>query len=155
MTDFFVAHVPKNFRDDFGELVVEGDTHMVCDQLAKISPNLLVRRRKRLDNSYEYIVSEICIDGKERWVMRRDYLDPRLVKDIEYILHVPYEHRYAEAEKLEAKIEADNHEYELDKLYDQFGRPMLTELERCGFIQRPVSYPKRGVTGGRGSLERS
>ena len=34
------------------------------------------------------------------------------------------------------------------------GAPMWGLMERTGFSRRPVSYPKRGVTGGQGSLRR-
>jgi hypothetical protein len=34
----------------------------------------------------------------------------------------------------------------MEQFYERMGGPMWTELERDGFIQRPVSYPKRNAT---------
>jgi hypothetical protein len=48
-------------------------------------------------------------------------------------------------------MEAESREREFEDLYESMGRPMWTDLERCGFIQRGSSYAKRGVAGGRGS----
>jgi hypothetical protein len=77
--------------------------------------------------------------------MRVEALDGRLIEHLQFLLHVPFEQRFAEAERRADKIEADAKEKNLDELYERMGRPMWTELERCGFIDRNRSYAKRGV----------
>lgn len=158
MSELAVPATPDNFRDDFGVEVVDGDTYMICERIRELSEKvtgdphaLRIRRRIRGDGSYYYIVSEICRDKVERWVLRASALDGRIIARLEYMLHVPYEHRFKEAEKIEAKYEAELKEAQLDKLYETMGAPMLPKLEQCGFITRPRSYPKRGTTGGKGS----
>jgi len=59
---------------------------------------------------------------------------------------MPLAERLAKLEKDEYKIEADRKEAQLDDLYERVGRPMWTQLEHDGFIQRGVSYPKVGVS---------
>lgn len=160
MTDWFIPRQPENLRGDFGG-IVEHDVYHIAERMKELSPNLLLRDRARGGgwtspmNGKRWIISEISIDGVERWVMGRQDLDARIIEDLEYMLHVPYEKRFAEAERLEAQIMKQNHEDELDELYEHMGAPMLPLLERTGFTQRGLSYPKRGAVGGKGSRRKS
>jgi hypothetical protein len=150
VSDLLIQHVPKNFRSDWGTTEVTGDLYNICNRMAELSPNLLMRDRAGYgwpeDGGKRYICSEICVDGIERWVWGFQELDARVIEKLEYMLHVPFEIRFAEAERLEAQIEEARKQAELDRLVETVGLPMLPDLERTGFIQRPVSYRKGNAT---------
>jgi hypothetical protein len=65
------------------------------------------------------------------------------------IMHVPFEKRLEAAERDEDEHNRKRKEDELDTLYERMGRPMWTQLEHDGFIQRGRSYAKGGVYGKR------
>ena len=155
MPDFFVPITPTNFRDDWGRLEVTGDVYNICRRMRELSPNLRLRERRDWDDGgFRYIVSEISLDGAERWVMGLNELDGRLIERLQRMLHVPFEDRFAAAERAETKLKAQQDETKLDMLAENIGLPMLTDLERTGFVSRPRSYAKAGHVGGRGSLRR-
>jgi hypothetical protein len=88
---------------------------------------------------------EHCKDGVERLVFKVAALDARVEKRLHELMHMPLAARLAQIEKDQYRLEAEEKEYELDDLYERVGRPMWTQLEHDGFIQRGVSYPKAGV----------
>lgn len=165
MSDLLVAATPDNLRFDGGSLAVEGDVYDICGRLAELSSKtfgnkhrLLMRDRKdswAKHGGKRYIVSEIGEDGVERWVQGFDTIDGHIIEKLEYMLHVPFEKRFAEAEKLEAKLKAEGEENTLNEYAENVGLPMQRDLERTGFIQRRTSYSKSGHMGGRGSLRRA
>lgn len=161
MSDLLVAATPDNYRSDFGSLQVEGDVYGICDRLAELSTKTfgnkhrLVLRDRKDEPGRRYVVSEIGEDGVERWVKGFDRIDGHVIESLEYMLHVPFEKRFAEAEALEAKTKADAEEETLDNYAEMVGLPMLRDLERTGFIQRRTSYSKSGPMGGRGSMRRA
>jgi hypothetical protein len=59
----------------------------------------------------------------------------------QFILNVPFNERFAAAEKLEAENDAKVHAEEMDRLYEQVGAPMLHQLRKDGFVDSTVSYP--------------
>lgn len=149
MSSLAIPARPDNFRARAGMHMLESDVFDICGRVKDLDPNLLVYA---LDppvafagKTYNFAIQEVCADGVERLVQRFEGLDARVIEQLEYLLHVPFEKRFAEAEKLEAKAEAENREREFDHLVENIGLPMLPDLERTGFIQRPKSYAKRGV----------
>lgn len=152
-TDLVLATTPRNMRYVRGH--VEGDVFRICERLEEIDKSLFVYPLdppvKAGDRTCHYSIVEECADGVPRLVFRATALDARILEHVQYLMNVPFEKRFAEAEARADKLEAEARENEKDELYETMGRPMLTDLERCGFIQRRTSYAKRGVTGGRGS----
>lgn len=139
---------PDNLRGRYGALV-ESDVYDICSRIKEVDPNLYIQLLdppvQFAGKVYHYAIVEVCRDGVERLVCRVEELDARVIEHMQYLLHVPFEKRFAEAERLEAKAEAERREKEHAELYERIGRPMWTDLERCGFIQRPASYAKRGI----------
>lgn len=133
-------------------VLVESDVFDICGQLKAIDPNLKVIWFDREKDPY--VISETSLDGVERLVFKAQELDGRVVEKIRYIMSVPLEERMALVVKANEAFEAAKAEADLDELYESMGRPMWTQLEHDGFIQRGVSYPKSGVAGGKGSAKR-
>lgn len=127
---------PDNVRGRFGQWVTS-DVFHIADRLKELDPHLMV---SALDppvvwagKTYHFTISEMCRDGVERFVTRAQALDGRVVTSCERMLRVPFEHRFAEAEKEADKWEAEEHERQLDLLYERMGGNMRIQLERCGF----------------------
>lgn len=132
---------------------VESDMFDIAKRLTEIDRSLHVFEIVEGDQ-HVYAVMEHCADGEERLVFKAEVLDARILDKVRYLFSVPFEHRFAEAEAEEARANAQFQEDQLDELYERVGRPMWTELDACGFIDRSTSYPKTGVTRGKGSLAR-
>jgi hypothetical protein len=77
-----------------------------------------------------------------------------VIERLQRIMHMDLRERLAVLEAEEYKYEADRKENELEALYENMGDSFRRQLYRDGFSQSPVSHPKRGVTGGRGSAKR-
>ena len=137
------AGAPSNLRSSFGHLV-ESDVFDICKRIKEIDPNLLVYVMPEASRKRWSIV-ENCRDGVERFVFHTDELDGRVIEKLQYLLRVPFSERFDAAERLEAKAQEEQKQRELDQLYETIGAPMLRDLDRCGFIQRPRSYAKRGI----------
>lgn len=126
---------------------VDGDVYNISERIAEIDPSLWIDPLDPPvtigDQTWNWAITELCADGVERLVFRTAELDARILEHVQYLLHVPFEHRFAEAEAREVKIEAERKENELNELYENIGGPMRIDLERCGFADRPESYAKR------------
>lgn len=148
MTDLLLPR-PDNVRGRFGTYVTS-DVFHISDRLKEVDKSLYA---STLDPpihwqglTYNFAISEICADRQERLVMRVEALDGRVIERVERMLKIPFEQRFAELEKLEAKWKKEDEERQLNELYERMGGDMLYQLDRCGFIQRPVSYAKRNAT---------
>jgi hypothetical protein len=136
---------PQNLRGETRGQFVESDVFNICNRLREVDRSLYVYDFGR-DARPRYSVCEMCRDGVERLVYRVNELDARVVEHVQYLLHVPFETRFAQAEALETKHNEEQKQYELDKLTNEVGLPMLRQLEHDGFIEtRGKSYAKRGV----------
>lgn len=121
---------------------VDGDMFDICGRLAEISPRLYIVELTEGDNA-AYVIMESCDDQVQRQVMKVAELDARVLEQVRYLLHVPFEHRYAAIEAENAKFEADHHENILEEQYEKMGGQFRKQLEHDGFItHRGVSYPK-------------
>lgn len=138
------AGAPDNLRSHFGHLV-ESDVFDICERIKEIDKSLTVYLMPEASKK-RFSIVELCADGVERFVFNTDELDARVLEKLRYLLRVPFIKRLDAAEKLEAKAEEDARNRKLDDLYENMGAPMLRDLERCGFIQRPRSYSKRGMS---------
>ena len=150
MNDALVVPVHQsNFRQN-GNAPLTGDMFNICERIKEIDANLYIYQLdppvQLGDRTLNYSIAEVCQDRVERLVMRVEKLDARIIEHMQYLLRVPFEQRFAEAERLTDKFEADHKENELDKLYENLGAPMFRQLEHDGFItHRGRSFPKRGV----------
>jgi hypothetical protein len=136
---------PDNYRSEHRGQFVESDVYNICNRIQEVDRSLYVYDFGR-DAKPRYSVCEMCKDGVERLVYRPHELDGRVVEHVQYLLHVPFDTRFAQAEALEAKRAEEQKQYELDKLTNDVGLPMLKQLEHDGFIEtRGRSYAKRGV----------
>lgn len=139
---------PDNLRVPLGSRahLVESDVYHICERLREIDPNLYLYALDPPvefgDKTYRWSVNEFCGDGVERLVARYEELDARIIENILYLAHVPFEKRLAEAERIEAQNEADNKQAELEELYERFGGPMRHQLFHDGFADSPTSYRK-------------
>lgn len=125
---------------------VEGDVYNICERIREVSERLTVVPLVNDPNGHNYCIAERCEDGVERTIVKVYELDQRVVTHLLKLMAKPLSERLAELERTERRLEEQEKENQLDDLYERLGRPMWTELERCGFIeQRPVSYPKRGI----------
>ncbi len=149
---------PTNLRLREGTTarMVESDLYDICNRIREVSRRLYLLELDG-DDHYEYAVMEHCDDDVERLVFKvnRNQLDGRVIDKLQSLLAKPLPERLRELEVLEYKWEADRKDAELEDLYERVGRQMWIDLEQSGFITRPVSFPKRGVTGGLGSRNRS
>ena len=143
-------HLPAGATATF----IDGDLYDICARMRELDPNLYAVLLEHGGTGYSYAIMERCADGVERLIFKVRELDNRVIDKLREIMAIPLEHRYRELEKREYKLEEERRERELDELYERMGAPMWGLMERTGFSQRPVSYPKAGVAGGRGSLRR-
>lgn len=132
---------------------VENDVYDICKRMREVSDRLYAVQLEE-GGRHAFAIMEHCDDGVERLVFKTKELDARVIEKLQRLMSMPFDVRVRECEKAEYEADALRKENELEDLYERVGRPMWTELERCNFITRPVSYPKTGVTGGKGSLRR-
>lgn len=133
---------------------IDSDLYDICERIKHIDESLYIVEMAE-GSKHAFAIMEDCRDGQQRLVFKVHVLDARVLHKLQEIMAKPLHERIAELDAVHHRIEEQERENELEDLYERIGRPMWTELERCGFIQRPVSYPKTGVTGGRGSLAKA
>lgn len=131
---------------------VDGDVYDICTRLAEVSPALQVITLTGQENKYTHVIAENCDDGVTRLIFKvgpaskdTPLLDGRVVEKCQRLLQQPMDKRIEALDKEAKAWEEADREYRHEKLYEEMGRPMLHQLEKSGFIQRPVSYPKAGV----------
>lgn len=154
--DLHLPFKPSNLEVPYGysDVHVDGDLYNICERVKEISPDLFIIPLPEGSGPWRFSIGERCKDGVERLVFHTRELDGRVVDELRRIMAMPLNERLRKLEQEEHQFDADERERQLDELYETVGRPMWTELEKCGFIQRGVSYPKSGATGGKGSLKR-
>jgi hypothetical protein len=149
-----VAPTNLHLRDSVTTRFVENDVYDIAKRMREVSPDLYAIEAEE-NGKVAWIIMEHCNDGIDRLVFRTPHFDGRVIAKLQHLMSVDLHTRLDIIEKEEYKFEADRKEAELEGLYERIGAPMWTDLEKCGFITRPVSYPKTGVTGGKGSAKRA
>lgn len=135
--------------------IIPGDLYMIADRIHEFDSSLFIAYHPDNERG-QYVVMEQCSDGVDRFVIRIKELDGRIIEKLRYMLHIPFEKRFAEAERVEAKLDAELKEAKLDAAFEQIGAPMQRLLYTTGGIDsRRESYPLRGVTSGKGSKAKS
>lgn len=143
-------HLPRDAR----AVPIDADLYDICSRVQELSPKLQVVLLED-DKNYCWAVMEEATNGDLMLVKKFKELDGRVIQELQKMLHTPLQERI---KILEAQAEKDRAAYleeQSEELYETMGRPMWTELEKAGFIQRGVSYPKTGAVGGKGSKEKS
>jgi hypothetical protein len=142
-----MAPANLHLRDSTKVQYIESDMFSICERLAEISPRLYIVQLTEADQS-AYVVMESCDDLVQRQVyklQKGQQLDARVLTKVQYLLNVPFEHRYAAIEAENAKYEADHHENILEEAYEKMGGQFRKQLEHDGFItHRGTSYPLTG-----------
>lgn len=141
-----VAGRPTNLRlpPDAAAVPVDSDMFNICERVKEISPNLyIILVTDSTDHSF--VIMEQAKDGVDYLVFRVSKLDGRVLDKLKYLMAHPLSERLMILEKEEYRLEEERKEREFEELYERVGRPMWTQLEHDGFIQRKTSYPKRGV----------
>lgn len=140
---------PSNVQGRFGAWV-DSDVFHIAERCKELNPNL---RIQTLDPPITIngeqrnfaIVEMTGADGSYELVYRAPALDGRVIEYLEYLLQVPFEKRFAEAERLADKQNAAMREAELDTFTEEFAHEFRGQLARNGFITHTgTSYPLRG-----------
>lgn len=157
MSDLVIPGMPPNMRaSDYGAHMVEGDVYNICERISEIDPDLVIYAHGRESSAAKkFAIAHVDKRGSEYLVMQTDELDARILDELQYLLKVPFEKRYAEAERRERENEEYQKQLHLDKLTEEMGLPMYRELHRTGFIQRPKSYRNMNKTAQRYRGERN
>lgn len=158
-----IYHVPHNLSLPPGVTAAfcDGDMYNICARVREISPFLSVVVLDGQEDKFTHIITEEGPDGVERMVFRVGpaaqikELDGRVIHKLQELFTLDFQKRIEVLDAENEKFEREYKEQQREEMYERVGAPMWTELERCGFIQRPVSYPKTGVTGGKGSLAKA
>jgi len=143
-------HLPPGTKIEY----IHSDVFNICKYLKEIDDSLYVVLLTG-DEKFAWAIMEDCKDGLQRLVFKVADLDARVLDRLRKIMALPLKERIARIDAEHKKLEEVQKEYKKDEAVENIALPMYTELEKTGFLQRPVSYPKRGVTGGKGSLKRS
>jgi hypothetical protein len=144
MSELIIDGRPVNLYAD-NVTVVDSDVYKICDRIREVSPDLYIVYNHDDATGKPFAIMEKCIDGVDRLVFKTPELDGRVIEKLQYLRSVPFEKRFAEAEKKVEKDKKDFDDEQLEKLYDEMGIPMRYQLWHDGFIDhRNVSYPKRG-----------
>lgn len=141
MPGLAVVGRPSNLQAPSLGTIVESDVFDICNRVKEIDPELTIVANDE-GHAKRFSIQHIDKRGDAYLVMTTDHLDARILDDLQYLLHVPFEQRYAEAERREAKAEVELMEQQRERLYERLGHQFYVQLDRCGFIQRPDSYRK-------------
>lgn len=135
---------PTNLRVRNKAIVLESDVYNICDRIKELEPSLYIVLDE--DRDKPFVIMQTCWDGVDRFLKDYEVLDPRVLKDIEYMLGVPFEERVKRLERENDEWERKHADEQLEELYERMGGPMWQQLEHDGFIDsRGVSYAKKGV----------
>lgn len=151
--ELLLPGVPANVRPG-GRIKVEAvtnDMFNIAERLAEINPRLAVNiTENQVTGEKAYTIVEEVPGYGPQVVFRCNVLDARVLEHVRYLLNVPFEKRFAEAEKIADKHEADSHEHELDELTERIGLPMVRDLMECGFIDNRGGFQHLPKKFGRG-----
>lgn len=154
MSGLIAAGRPSNLQTPTLGTLVESDIFDICNRIKEIDPDLTVVANDE-GHAHRFSIQHIDKHGNAYLVMTADELDARIINDLQYLLHVPFEQRYAEAEKRERAAELASMEHQRESLYEKLGHQFYVQLDRCGFIQRSDILPKRNRTAQRYRAQRA
>ena len=144
----YVAGKPTNlnFAPGVKAEEVTSDLFGVMDRIKAKHPAINVIKIVDEDG-YVYVVTERTIDGTDEFRFRVYEIDERLETRLDRIRAIPFEQRFAEAQRIEDESKAEKEKLDAEEFYENFGAPMRSQLIRDGFGSGvgSVSYPKRGA----------
>lgn len=122
--------------------LVTSDMYHICERIREIDPRLYIvelERETREGSKYGFAIMERCEDGVDRLVLRASQrgLDERILEKLRRIMALDLHARIAELDREREKWEAEQHENELEKLYEEMGGKMHRQLVADGFTQAP------------------
>lgn len=123
---------------------VTGDLYDIAQRMREVDATLYAVELSEADE-HSYAIMEDCEDGMQRLVFKVRELDGRVLEKLRYLMARPLAERIALVDAENHRLDAQRQDDELEQLYEDLGAPMWRELEQCGFIQRPASFPKLGV----------
>ncbi len=127
--------------------MVDGDMFDICKRLAHVSRSLfIVQLTDRKGKHCNYVIMERGIDGGAYMVLKTTELDARVIERVEYLLRVPFDKRFEEAERLEAEAVRQMEQNAIDEAVEKVAHGFQRQLWHDGFVEhRKKSYPTRGV----------
>lgn len=129
--------------------LVDSDLFNICERVKEVHPSLSIIELED-QTAHSFAIMESCEDGIERLIFKVAELDGRVIERLQQIMHKPLSERMDELERDEHRLKEEAEEEAFEELYEGLGKQMPLELERSGFIQRNVSFAKKGVTRGKG-----
>jgi len=135
-------HLPPGTKIEY----IHSDVFNICARLKEIDSSLYVVLLSNSDlEQYVWAIMEDCRDGEQRLVFKAKELDARVLDRLHKLMALPLKDRIAKIDQENKKREAEREELRKEAMIENVALPMYRELESTGFLQRPVSYPKRGV----------
>lgn len=139
--------VPTNLhlRENTKVRLVTNDLFHIADRIREISDRLYIlelEEESQEGQKFGLAIMERTPDRGDYLVFRCpiDRLDGRVLDRLKYIMSVDLHTRLAILDKERDKWEQEHTEKASEELWEKMGGPMWVELEKAGFIQRPVSY---------------
>lgn len=122
--------------------LVTSDMYHICNRIREISPALYIlelERETKEGSKFGFAIMEKCNDGVDRLVIRASArgLDERILNKLRYIMAMDLHERIAMLDREREKWEQEQHENELEKLYEEMGGKMHRQLVANGFTQAP------------------
>lgn len=99
-----VVGSPSNFEAR-GYVRMTSDVFNICERIAEKFPSLRVLYNES-DPEKPWVVTEMCLDGVERFVAKYVGLDARIIESLERMLRIPYQDRLDAQDKLDAAEKA-------------------------------------------------
>jgi hypothetical protein len=125
--------------------LVTQDLFHIAERIHEISDRLFIvelEENSKEGQKFGLAIMENTPDRGAFLIFRTtlDKLDDRVLKRLKYIMSVDLHTRLAILDKEREKWEKEQEDDAMEELYERMGGPMWVELEKNGFIQRPVSY---------------
>lgn len=135
LDSLLLPNIPANVHTGrFKTSHVDSDVYHVAEQLKELNESLAIEvTEDTATGNKAFTITEHTPRGIEV-VFRCTVLDARVVEHVRYLLHVPFQKRFAEAEKRSDQIERENEELSMNKLIEELGLPMMRELRDLGFL---------------------
>jgi len=132
---------PNNLRLAEGSKgrLIQSDLYDICSRVAEVSPNLYIVELEGNDQ-HAFAIMEKCKDGVDRLAIKVKQLDGRVIDRLKYLMSMPLTARLEQLEKDEHRLQEEQKEEELEKLYEQVGDPMRYQFIKDGFADRHSFY---------------
>ena len=133
--EIILPYLPPNLRSDrYRTQRITSDVFNVCERLQELNPRLFINvTQDHQTHKTAFTIVEETPTGTAV-VFRCNALDARVVEHVRYLLHVPLNKRFAEAERIADKYEADAAKQEQERLVEEVALPMLRDLHETGFL---------------------